>query len=113
MHNNYNYYIHVAEKIFPVAWDVIEALELYDIPTVSLTSDGASANRRFYKLCQIPDKQVAAANVPYKTANPYRQDSDLYFFCDAPHLLKTTRNCFSNSFAHSKSRKLKVHVLYM
>ena len=25
------------------------------------------------------------------------------FFCDAPHLLKTTRNCFSNSFAHLQS----------
>lgn len=27
-----------AEKIFPMAWEVIEALELYDVP---LTSDGA------------------------------------------------------------------------
>ena len=88
------------------AWEVIEALELFEIPVVSLVSDGAKPNRRFYNLCQVD--QQAAAGVPYKTTNPFRQDSELYFFCDAPHLLKTTRNCFSNSFAHSQSRKLKV-----
>ena len=96
-----------GEKIFPAAWEVIEALELFEIPVVSLVSDGAKPNRRFYRLCQRQGQQVTP-KVPYKTANPFRQDSELYFFCDVPHLLKTTRNCFSNSFAHSQSRKLKV-----
>ena len=92
-----------GEKIFPAAWEVIEALELFDIAVVSLTSDGAKPNRRFYSLCQLDDHNL---KVPYKTNNPYRAGSELYFFCDAPHLLKTTRNCFSNSFAHSQSQKL-------
>ena len=91
-----------GEKIFPAAWEVIEALELFEIPVVSLSSDGAESNRRFYMLCQ-------SAGIPYKTTNTFQQDYDLYFFCDAPHLLKTTRNCFSNSFAHFKSRMLKVN----
>ena len=89
--------------IFPAAWEVIEALELFEIPVVFLVSDGAKPNRRFYHLCQRQGRQVAA-KVPYKTANAFRQDSELHFFCDAPH----THNCFSNSFAHSQSRKLKV-----
>lgn len=100
----YMYYI-IGHQIFPLAWDVIEKLELYDIPVVSITSDGAKPNRRFYKLCQQVQKTSA---VPYKTCNPFQDDKDLFFICDPPHLLKTARNCFSNSFAHSKSRKMEV-----
>ena len=96
----------VAEKMFPLAWSVVEVLELYDIPAVSLTSDGAKPNRQFFHLCQ--EERTA---VPYKTDNPYRKKEDLFFFCDPPHLLKTARNCFSNSFAHSKSRNMKVNIL--
>ena len=103
--NNYNLLVFslTGEKIFPLVWEVIETMELYDIPVVSLTSDGAKPNRRFYSLCQGKSKDL-----PYKTFNPYREGEDVYFFCDAPHLLKTARNCFSNSFAHSKSRRMQV-----
>ena len=38
----------------------------------------------------------------HKTWNPFA-NRDPYFFCDPPHLLKTARNCLSNSGAHSKS----------
>ena len=41
-----------GERIFPLVWEAIEALELYKIPVVSLTSDGAKSNRRFYRMCQ-------------------------------------------------------------
>jgi len=57
----------------------------------------------FFALCQLQPSKL-----PYKSPNPLHQNSDLFFFCDPPHLLKTARNCFSNSFAHSKSRKLMV-----
>lgn len=33
----------------------------------------------------------------------------LYFISDAPHLMKTARNCFSNSSSHKKSRSLLVY----
>lgn len=59
----------------------------------------------FLALCQLQPSKF-----PYKSPNPLHQNSDLFFCCDPPHLLKTARNCFSNSFAHSKSRKLMVHV---
>ena len=96
----------VAE-MFPLVWSVVEALELYDIPAVSLTNDGAKPNRRFFHLCQAEKTAV-----PYKTDNPYKKKTDL-FFCDPPHLLITARNCFSDSFAHSKSRKMKVSIIQM
>ena len=97
-------------------WEVIEALEMYEVPIVSLTSDGAKANRRFYQICAkdyVKKISRAEGNVPYKTSNPYGSVAELYFFCDVPHLLKTARNCFSNSFAHSHSRKMQVsHCQY-
>jgi len=92
--------------MFPLVWSVVEALQLYDSPGVSLTNDGAKPNRRFFHLFQ-EEKTV----VPYKTDNPYKKKTD-FFFCDPPHLLKTARNCFSNSFAHSKSRKM-VSIIQM
>ena len=95
----------IGEHIFPLAWEVIEAIELFDIPVVLLVSDGAKPNRRFYNICQ---PQRFSTQIPYKTINPFRQNSSVYFISDAPHLLKTARNCFSNSFSHSKSRTLKV-----
>ncbi len=94
---SYNY-THAGEKIFPIVWEVIKSLELYGILVTSLTSEGAKPNRRFYHLCQ-PQVETCPKNV-----STYREDKDHYFFSDAPHLLKTTRNCFSNSFSHSRSR---------
>ena len=92
----------VAEMLFPLVWSVVEALELYDIPAVSLTNDGAKPNRRYFHLCL--EEKTAVRD------NPYKKKTDLFFFCDPPHLMKTARNCFSNSFAHSKSRKMKVSM---
>ena len=92
-----------GEKLYAPVWEVVEALEFSGLPVLSLTSDGAAPNRRFYKLCRIKDKT-------HKTPNPFA-DRDLYFFCDPPHLLKTARNCLSNSGAHSNTRNLMVSIL--
>jgi len=95
-------------KIYPIVWDVVEALELNEIQVLSITCDGLSANRKFFLVGRDPAIQCG---IPYKTSNPFDTSRNIYYFCDVPHLLKTTRNCFSNSFAHSKSRKLKVQSL--
>lgn len=91
-----------GQNLYPIVWDVVCALEMYNIPVMSITSDGAKPNRKFYKLCRGDG---------YKTPNPFA-DRDVYFFSDVPHLLKTARNCFSNSFAHSNSRNMKVRPTY-
>ena len=47
--------------------------------------------------------------VTYKTTNIYSSDQrPLFFISDVPHLIKTVRNCWSNSFAHTRSRTLQV-----
>ena len=60
----------------------------------------ASPNRAFYKMHGSTEELV------YKTPNPFCDNRDIYFISDVPHLVKTTRNCWSNSFAHKCSRAL-------
>ena len=97
-----------GEKIYPIVWETIESLELHGFHVVSITSDGAAPNRRFYRLCNLEE---VTTDVVYKTKNPFRRGQYIFFFCDVPHLLKTARNCLSNSFAHSNSRKMMVSFL--
>jgi len=64
------------------------------------TFDGASINRRLVKM-HGPKTQLV-----YKVPNPHATDHrQLYFFSDAPHLIKTTRNCWA-----SKCRQLWASV---
>lgn len=37
-----------GSKLYPVVWNVIEALELDDLSVVAVTADGASVNRNFF-----------------------------------------------------------------
>ena len=89
-----------GQKLYPVVWEVIEALELDGLPVVSVISDGAGQNRRFYKLCKTAKEELV-----HKTLNPFDREHFIYFFCD---LIKTARNFLSNSNAHSLSRQMQV-----
>ena len=43
----------------------------------------------------------------YKAENIFASDERyIYFFSDAPHLLKTVRSCFSNTNSHKNTRKM-------
>ena len=55
-------------------------------------SDGASPNRKFYKIISPEDE------VYYWTWNIFETGQKIYLFSDVPYLLKTTRNCLENSF---------------
>ena len=95
-----------ADQIFPLAWDAVKNLEECGFKVMVMTCDGASSNRKFFRMHSTQNRK---GKVTYHTRNPYSQDSrDIYFMCDVPHLIKTTRNCWSNSFAHSHTRALWV-----
>ena len=83
-----------AGLLYPIVWEVIRSLECAGLKVVSLTGDKAAANRRFFSMHQSPD-----SNLCYKVPNPYSvEERSIYFISDVPHLIKTTRNCWSNSF---------------
>ena len=58
---------------------------------IAATSDGASPNRRFYQLHRVNEELC------HKTENICAKWRNIYFFSDAPHFMKTTRNCWANS----------------
>lgn len=100
-----------ADHLFPLAWEVVKHLECAGFKVISLTGDKASPNRKFFRLHRLASRQ--RSGVVYKVANPYSiEKRSLYFISDVPHLVKTARNCWSNSFGHSFKRALWVRNLY-
>lgn len=90
-----------GDKIFSLFWTVVERLESLGFSVLATTCDGAAPNRRFFK--------IHGNKHTYKIKNPYsKEDTPLYLISDTPHLLKTIRNCWANSYSHSWSRKLWV-----
>ena len=91
-----------GDQIFDPFWEAVYRIERCTLKVVGATFDGASPNRRFLKLHGITDPTKSA--VLHKVSNPFADDGRmLFFFSDPPHLLKTTRNCWS-----SKARLLWV-----
>ena len=93
-----------ADTLYPMVWETVERLQACGLTVIALTSDSASPNRKFFKV------HGDGKNLVYRTKNPFQEDRYIYFFSDVPHLLKTARNCWSNSFSHKKSRALWVSV---
>ena len=92
-----------ADIIFPLVWDCIKRLETCGFKVLACTADGASCNRKFFKM------NNPAAPLAYKTVNVFSDEKRPdFFFSDVPHLIKTVRNCWANSFGHINARALKV-----
>ena len=91
-----------ATQFVPLFCLLETTCNLWVIVTVS---DGASANRKFYKLhtnLSSDDSKVFT----YCVMNMYAPHRNLYFISDAPHLIKTARNCLYNSDHGKQSRYL-------
>ena len=84
-------------QLMPLFWNAICVLELTcNLWVIASTSDGASPNRRLYRMHKLLDSN-AETDVCYRTVNLYAPYRFIYFFSDAPHLMKTTRNCVYSS----------------
>ena len=86
-------------------WRAVSILEdNCQLHVIAAVSDGASPNRSFYRM----HKNISGveSQVVYRTENIFRPGFYLWFFADAPHLLKTTRNCIYHSGNAKHSRLL-------
>lgn len=94
-----------SSQLFAIFWKATGILELScKLKVLAVTCDGASSNRKFFrmhaKLEGSEDKDVT-----YKTKNRFSTDNRyIHFISDPPHLMKTARNCLSNSGAGRNSR---------
>ena len=89
--------------LFSILWKAIEYVELHaGLHVLFVTCDGASPNRRFFKLHKEGNEDIV-----YSAQNPYPGGAErIMFVSDVPHLIKTARNCFANSFSHKRTRQL-------
>ena len=106
-HNNYGQFPCSSlsgDILFPIVWECVRRLKGLGFKVIAITCDGASSNRKFFKL-----NGVSAEKLTYKTVNVFSEEKrPLFFLSDVPHLIKTVRNNWSNSFGHSSSRTLSV-----
>jgi hypothetical protein len=95
-----------SDHLMTFVWDGIMILESLGLKVRSSTADGASTNRKFFRLHR--PHGVPKGTLVYKTKNVYAdEDRDLYFICDPPHLIKTVRNCWEKSHNGISKRKMK------
>ncbi|XP_048241342.1 uncharacterized protein LOC125374488 [Haliotis rufescens] len=91
-----------ADYLYPILWTAVLNLESIGLKPLFITCDGASSNRKFFSLHEVPE-----LNNFFWTWNRYSHPHrKIYFISDVPHLIKTTRNCFANSGSHKKTREL-------
>ena len=83
-----------ADYLSPIVWEGVQRLKCCGLTVIAFCCDGASPNRKFYKM----HGKSGELN-----PNPFHEGLDIYFICDVPHLLKTTRNCWYNSLANKYS----------
>ncbi len=80
--------------LWPIVWDAICRLETSGIKVLCVTADGGSSNRKFFRM----HGKLNNSSLTYKTKKRYSPDGrPLYFVADTPHLMKTARNCWSQS----------------
>ena len=91
-------------QLMSLFWKVIGVLELsVNLWVCAAVNDVASPNRKFFDLHA---KYVSNLHldVVHKVQNIFATSRFIYFFADACHLIKTTRNCLYNSGSGSHSR---------
>lgn len=57
-----------ADSLFPTVWESVQRLESSGFKVIAFTCDGASSNRKFFKMHQRRN------GLAYKTKNPYADD---------------------------------------
>ena len=93
----------LASQMFPLLWKAISICEKsYSLKVIAVTCDGVSPNHKLFPMnlhLTQDDDMKPETDVTYRTRNLFSgtENRFLYFISDVPHLLKTARNCLSNS----------------
>ena len=73
-----------ADKLFPIVWDAVRNLEECGLMVMVITCDGASPNRKFFKMHKAARKPH---EVVCKTINPFSEDKrDIFFLFQMYHI---------------------------
>ena len=92
-----------SHQLYWSVWPAVGILECAGFHVRAFVCDGATPNRKFYRI-----HATRQNGLTFYAENRYRPGSKIYFICDPPHLMKTTRNNWENSNWHNKTRNLEV-----
>ena len=97
----------ISYQLMSLLWKAVCVLELgCNLWICAAVSDGASPNRRCYELLHAGIADNASEGIVHATVNLFCPSRKIYFFSDAPHLVKTAQNCLFNSGSGKRSRLL-------
>ena len=100
-------------QIFNIFWRAVAILEKIQLKVIAATADGASSNRKFFRMHKGLEGD-SKESVVYRSKNIHSNENRfIYFFADAPHLIKTARNCLSNSGSGRATRFMWNDGLYI
>ena len=98
-----------SDQLFPCVWEAIGVLESIGLKVRACICDGATPNRKFFKLHAMENSEnVSNDGVVYWALNRFDFQRKVYFISDPPRLIKTLRNNFENSHGHNNTRNLMV-----
>ena len=90
--------------LVPIFWKAVSILEMTcNLWVIAANSDGASPNRKFFRLYFGLDGG-SGKDVVYRMKNMFAMYRYIYFFSDVPQLIKTIRNCLYHSGAGNCTR---------
>ena len=70
----------ISYQIMPLFWKVVSLLEICcSLQVVATVSDGASFNRKFYRMHRGLHRNAVDDSVVYKTINIFRPDHEIFF----------------------------------
>ena len=98
-----------SDQLFPCVWEAIGVLESTGLKVRACICDGATPNRRFFKLHAMKNSEnISNVGVVYCAVNRFHFQRKVYFISDPLHLIKTLRNNIENSHGHNNTRNLMV-----
>ena len=88
----------LSHQIMQIFWKAVCYSEQVDLQVIAATADGAPPNRRFFRMHNVLQGASAVEDVIYRAKNIHSKENRfIYLFADVSHLIKTVRNCLSNS----------------
>ena len=82
----------VSYQLAPLFWRAVAILELNcNLHVIATSSDGMSANRKFYWLRKLVTGEKKASKILNHTMNLLAPQRSIWFFADVPDLMKTTK----------------------
>ena len=78
-----------SDQLYPIVWEAVRVLEMTGFYVRAFISDGATPNRRFYRLHRLADgRNLSMEGVVYWAINRFDSKRKIYFFSDPPHLMR-------------------------